>query len=300
MGIFKNFTDKTNRRKFFKSSVVTIAVGTFGLGFGSKFVLRRKKLLLRPPGALDEDLFLASCIKCGQCLQVCPPKAINLAGFDQGFGFGTPYITAREQACVLCKGLPCVLACPTGSLNHDLSEGKDADMGLAVLRSPKTCLAVKKENDLVYTFNQIALGFSGQGPILKKIKLTKTIKELVSRFTDAEKQLLISSFGLGTKSDGEKLALEIAGKIKTSKDVNTLAESAKQAQQSQTTCRICLEKCPIKDEKPIIFKEDSASTGSFRPHIQNSCVGCGVCEMECPVEDPCIVITPQFEKGSVV
>ncbi len=33
---------------------------------------------LRPPGALTAQKFLSSCIKCGQCVQVCPvePAAI--------------------------------------------------------------------------------------------------------------------------------------------------------------------------------------------------------------------------------
>jgi len=38
-----------------------------------------KKQRLRPPGALDEKDFLASCIKCGQCVQLCPVQAIKLA-----------------------------------------------------------------------------------------------------------------------------------------------------------------------------------------------------------------------------
>ncbi|HMZ02430.1 MAG TPA: 4Fe-4S binding protein, partial [Burkholderiaceae bacterium] len=41
---------------------------------------------LRPPGALDEKDFLASCIKCGQCVQVCPVQAIKLADLVDGFG----------------------------------------------------------------------------------------------------------------------------------------------------------------------------------------------------------------------
>ncbi len=47
---------------------------------------------LRPPGAVSEDEFLALCIKCGQCLQVCPYHSIKLADFAKGHGIGTPYI----------------------------------------------------------------------------------------------------------------------------------------------------------------------------------------------------------------
>jgi len=47
---------------------------------------------LRPPGALkkldDEQKFLAACIKCGQCVQVCPVNAIKLSDIDEGVGIG--------------------------------------------------------------------------------------------------------------------------------------------------------------------------------------------------------------------
>ena len=122
-------TEKENkrpvtRRKFLKTSTLVVTGCAVAFGATSVPLLRRDRLLLRPPGALAEDVFLASCIKCGQCLQVCPPQVIKLAGISQGFGIGTPYIISREGACILCSGLPCVLACPTGALAHELSLGQ--------------------------------------------------------------------------------------------------------------------------------------------------------------------------------
>jgi len=138
------------RRFFFKkTSTAVIAGGAVVYGVAGVPLLKSKELLLRPPGALDEDTFLASCIKCGQCLQVCPPQVIDLAGISQGLGIGTPFIVPQQGACILCKGLPCVLACPTGALDHQISEGKEAAMGLAVLSKPETCLARKGENDIL-------------------------------------------------------------------------------------------------------------------------------------------------------
>ncbi len=97
---------------------------------------------LRPPGALDERLFLASCIKCGQCVQVCPVEAIVLADITEGFGIGVPYIEARTQACDFsCDAVQCVLACPTGALSHELDTKEQTRMGLARLSRPDACLA---------------------------------------------------------------------------------------------------------------------------------------------------------------
>jgi ferredoxin len=103
---------------------------------------------LRPPGAikdrLQEQEFLAACIKCGQCVQVCPVEAIHLADLTDGVGVGTPYIQARDQACDFsCDGLQCVLACPTGALTHDINYPGQARMGLARLARPESCLAVR-------------------------------------------------------------------------------------------------------------------------------------------------------------
>ena len=85
---------------------------------------------IRPPGALSEKDFLATCIRCGRCADACPNRCIvaftEEAGKDlamkPGEGQrGTPVIFPRRQACMLCNGIPggelqCTAACPTGAL----------------------------------------------------------------------------------------------------------------------------------------------------------------------------------------
>ncbi|HMN71108.1 MAG TPA: 4Fe-4S dicluster domain-containing protein [Rhodoblastus sp.] len=101
---------------------------------------------LRPPGALDEEDFLAACIKCGQCVQVCPVNAIRLGDIDQFLGNGVPYIVARAQPCDFsCDAVQCVLACPTGALSHLLDKKEQSRMGVAKLVAPDACLARKGE-----------------------------------------------------------------------------------------------------------------------------------------------------------
>ena len=78
-------------------------------------------VLQRPPGAVAEGQFLASCTRCLDCVAVCPPQAIIVA--DDTFGpsrSGTPYIDAAMQACVMCTDLPCIEACGPGVLHADL------------------------------------------------------------------------------------------------------------------------------------------------------------------------------------
>jgi ferredoxin len=38
--------------------------------------------LIRPPGSLPEKEFLARCIKCGQCMRVCPTNIVQPAGLE--------------------------------------------------------------------------------------------------------------------------------------------------------------------------------------------------------------------------
>lgn len=135
-------TVKTDKREFIKYSTL----GVLGLVLGggmvfSPYVLRAENRL-RPPGAVDEKKFLALCIKCGQCLQVCPYHSIKLADFISGHGVGTPYIDANERGCYACSAVPCVLACPSGALDHHCEKPEDIKMGIAVLEFPDTCIAM--------------------------------------------------------------------------------------------------------------------------------------------------------------
>jgi MauM/NapG family ferredoxin protein len=72
--------------------------------------------LLRPPGALDELAFLATCTRCDKCLPACPQEAIRKAAPGTGLSVGTPYIEPRSMPCFLCTELPCIPACPEGAL----------------------------------------------------------------------------------------------------------------------------------------------------------------------------------------
>ena len=70
---------------------------------------------LRPPGALAEKDFLARCINCGQCGEICPNRTIKYFSFENGLdSIDTPYIIPREKGCILC--MKCGDVCPTGAI----------------------------------------------------------------------------------------------------------------------------------------------------------------------------------------
>lgn len=138
-----NRRDVEKRRTVLRSIVAGVAVVGLSL-VGYYPILKKLFARLRPPGALEEREFLAACIKCGQCVQVCPVQAIKLADGDEGFGLGTPYLEPRTQACDFsCDAVQCVLACPTGALSHLIDVKEEVRMGVARLSRPSACLAMK-------------------------------------------------------------------------------------------------------------------------------------------------------------
>ena len=85
---------------------------------------------LRPPGALAEDQFIDTCQHSGQCIDVCPANAIFALAPAYGATARTPAINPDIAACVVCDGLLCTHACPSGAL-QPLTAPHQIDMGVA-------------------------------------------------------------------------------------------------------------------------------------------------------------------------
>lgn len=103
----------------------------------------RAAKLLRPPGAIAENAFDATCIRCGLCVQGCPFDILHLATWADAAPLGTPVFEARKEPCRMCVDIPCVQACPTGALDPLLTDICMADMGVAVLVDHENCLNYK-------------------------------------------------------------------------------------------------------------------------------------------------------------
>ena len=76
----------------------------------------RNERPIRPPGALDETDFLSRCIRCGECMKVCPNNSLHPTLEQAGLeGLWTPTLVPRigycEPSCVLCSEV-----CPTGAI----------------------------------------------------------------------------------------------------------------------------------------------------------------------------------------
>ncbi len=72
--------------------------------------------VIRPPGSLAPGRFENLCDGCGDCAEACPADAIRMDAAGTAAASRTPQIVATDSPCVMCDGLVCAPACPTGAL----------------------------------------------------------------------------------------------------------------------------------------------------------------------------------------
>jgi polyferredoxin len=236
--------------------------------------------VVRPPGALAEEDFLSRCIKCGQCMRVCPTNIIQPATLEAGLeGLWTPLLNFRvgTSGCQL-NCIACGNVCPTSairplSLEEKLGRGKfepsgPVKMGTAFMDRGR-CLPwamdvpciVCQENcpvspKAIYVREEFQVVRDGARTITAVAADSLTLDGAALRHgtlgtgdyfvrlegADGERRLIMDNSGQDAKLAGPWTAAPAAGS------------------------RIFIE---VRLQKPYI---DPAL-----------CTGCGVCEHECPV-----------------
>ena len=123
-------------RRQFLASALSGAAAVPMLRIGGSLRGNWDPALVRPPGALSEKAFLSRCIKCGQCMRICPTNVIHPAGLQGGLeGLWTPVLNFRmgtsgcQFNCIACGNV-----CPTAAirpltLNERLGKGDYAKKG---------------------------------------------------------------------------------------------------------------------------------------------------------------------------
>ncbi len=90
--------------------------------------------LIRPPGAQDEDAFLSHCLRCSQCMKVCPTSGLQPVLSEAGLeGVWTPRLAPRLGYCDYgCHA--CGQICPSGAIPPlDLARKRETVIGVAVV-----------------------------------------------------------------------------------------------------------------------------------------------------------------------
>ncbi len=240
--------NEAERRTFMKQAA---GLGVLGMaaagGIWAAKEFKPQKGRLRPPGAVPEEQYLAMCIKCGQCLQVCPYDSILLEDIDGKAGVGTAYIAPLERGCYLCEAFPCVLACPTGALDHEANVIEKVHMGMAIVVNESACIALDNQ---------------------------KVTKEMIGRIYDHTKVI--------SEEERRNRKVEIYDndpeKVKLQKEL-----LQKLSNEEGKTCEICANLCPFEPD-PSQAIGMIAKDGGLFPEIREACVGCGACVELCPTK----------------
>ncbi len=241
--------ESKKRREFIQQMTGLGVLGLAAAGgiFGADY-LKAAPARLRPPGAVKEEEFIGLCIKCGQCLQVCPYDSIILEDIDGKVGVGMAYIEPRDRGCYLCEAFPCILACPSGALDHEHDSIEFVHMGIAVV-DPKGCIA--RTGDKV------------PDDAIDRIYEHTTV---LSKEEKDQKKVVIN------ENDPEKVVLQkkLLQKLERHRD--------------ETPCTICADMCPFHPDPSKAIGMVDAKGGGLLPEIREACNGCGACVELCPTD----------------
>lgn len=101
-----------SRRTFLKAGAAAGAAVLLSPLFGRAST---KSQVIRPPGALKEENFLSVCVRCGECMRVCPSQGLRPVLLEGSlYALYTPKLVPRIGECQLC--MLCWQVCPTGAL----------------------------------------------------------------------------------------------------------------------------------------------------------------------------------------
>jgi ferredoxin len=237
--------------------------------------------VVRPPGALAEEDFLQRCVKCGQCMRVCPTNVIHPATLEAGLeGLWSPILNFRvgtsgcQLNCIACGNI-----CPTAairplSLDEKLGHGGFAEWGPVRMGTA----FVDRSRCLPWAIDEPCIVCQENCPVSPKAIYVREEFQVVR---DGARTITAAAAGsltldgaalrpgtLGTGDYFVRLENGAAGERRLIADNSgqDLKVAGPWAVAPATGSRIFIE---VRLQKPYI---DPAR-----------CTGCGICEHECPV-----------------
>jgi len=236
--------------------------------------------VIRPPGALPEEQFLKRCIKCGQCMRICPTNVIQPAGIAGGLeNLWTPVLNNRigSSACQLnCTA--CGQICPTSAIRpitlaEKLGLDEFAERGPIKLGTA----FIDRSRCLPWAMDKPCIVCEENCPLSPKAIYTREFFETVrvgaltvEKAADTIIRTVENELSPGKFATGDYYCL-IEGDERRKIIANT-----------ENSIGIVPEK-KFKEIPPTGTKI-TIQIRLQRPYIDiEKCIGCGICEHECPV-----------------
>ena len=240
--------------------------------------------LVRPPGALAEKEFLSRCIKCGQCMRICPTNVIHPAGLESGLeGLWTPRLNFRigtsgcQFNCIACGHL-----CPTAAIRPlSLDERK----GLGKFASPGPITIgtafIDRGRCLPWAMDRPCIVCQENCPVSPKAITTRTVFNTINTGS----KLMVA------RADAFYIELQTRGlkpdQLATGDYYCTVAPSADNRPRRiisnwERGLRVAGE--TAFEPPPAPGNRVEILVRLQQPYVDpQRCIGCGVCEHECPV-----------------
>ncbi|MBU1709430.1 MAG: 4Fe-4S binding protein [Proteobacteria bacterium] len=264
-------------RRGFALSLVSGLISVPALNLDNRNGANYYSSLIRPPGALAENEFLQRCIRCGQCMRICPTNVLQPVGFEYGIeALWTPALNNRigSSGCQL-NCIACGHICPTSAVrpltfsekigSGDFKPGGPIKIGTAFLDRGR-CLP--------WAMDKPCIVCEENCPVSPKAVFTR------------EEFATIRDGILSVKEiHGERIIIQqktlVAGHFSTG-DYYCLMGETRYRILSNSTDTLMLDGNP---------KADAPAPSNLfvqirlqKPHVDISrCTGCGICEHECPV-----------------
>ncbi len=243
----------------------------------------RNPSLIRPPGALDEDRFLARCLRCGQCMRICPTNIIQPALLEAGVqGLWTPTVNYRigrsgcQPNCIACGQV-----CPTAAIRA-LSLEEKQGLGEFAAQGPirMGTAFVDRGRCLPWAMDRPCLVCHELCPVSPKAIFTRTGFETIR---DAQ--------AVPARVQGPGVVLDAAiptGANLASGDYYLRPTGQPEAALRRITgfagTRLTLERPLAEEDLPAEGTRVDIVVRLQRPFVDAAkCIGCGMCEHECPV-----------------
>ncbi|MHC4645198.1 MAG: 4Fe-4S binding protein [Planctomycetota bacterium] len=267
-------------RRGFALSIATGILAVPAIRLGNNLGSNWDPKVIRPPGALPEEQFLKRCIKCGQCMRICPTNVIQPAGITGGLeNLWTPVLNNRigSSGCQL-NCVACGQICPTAAirpitLSEKLGRDEFAEAGPIKIGAA----FVDRNRCLPWAMNKPCIVCEENCPVSPKAVYTRqcfeTVRDgalTVKKAADKSIETVENNLSPGKFATGDYYcAIEGNEPLKIAANTGNSIELADGKR---------FEGKPAPDSRIEI------QVRLQRPYVDiEKCIGCGICEHECPV-----------------